>query len=45
VLADPRNQVDPVDFSHRMIARVERSWEGQLGAERYAALLDIGRRA
>jgi DNA-binding MarR family transcriptional regulator len=37
---------EAVDFSRRTIARVERIWEEQLGAERYAALrealLDLG---
>jgi DNA-binding MarR family transcriptional regulator len=37
---------EAVDFSRRAIARVERTWEEQLGAERYAALrealLDLG---
>jgi DNA-binding MarR family transcriptional regulator len=37
---------EAVDFSRRAIARVERSWVEQLGAERYAALrealLDLG---
>jgi DNA-binding MarR family transcriptional regulator len=37
---------EAVDFSRRAIARVERTWVEQLGAERYAALrealLDLG---
>jgi DNA-binding MarR family transcriptional regulator len=37
---------EAVDFSRRAIAGVERTWEKQLGAERYAALrealLDLG---
>jgi DNA-binding MarR family transcriptional regulator len=32
---------EAVDFSRRTIARVERLWEQQFGAERYAALREV----